>query len=1502
MHAVPDGLRRTQIPIAMPFLRRRGNAASESDMRRHTIFDTLPVPPAKGTHPRPGSATDLPVLVTTPEEGEVPLSSVPVSPVTPVTPVMPTADLDATTSSNAPPPTGNDPVDHSLSPSVPAETPKSKRFSMLRFRNASDSQLAAKAKLQAASEKPPPLPRPPEIITTAPTLEPVVPKRRPSRMGFSSRFGRKSGEHSRMEQVDERSEDNTYERRKNVRTAGADQGGKQITFDDSRRPVSSHHAPPAYGDESTTTLALPINRLSESSRSDASSGDRVYGTTTTTTHTVHTTTTFFRLPRRKPKQPESLFPIAHLQKKNLAEDSDMSISSQGPAASSNALVRSRSGTHLTPTPSRPSTQHGATTPPTGSAILFSKSSSPATALFRPSSRNSGRASPTRTQLHRRGRSSTLSSLGKNSPRESTEDYLAPPATARASMSTGRKSFGDLLGLSRLRQNSSSTLTQQGAMTPITPVSGNSKNNSIQLPRDSIILPERREDDTPGKYLERLLEVVSRSVIAAIVSKGTDQFSQAVLRSYMRSFKFFEDPMDMAIRKLLMEAELPKETQQIDRTLQAFANRYHECNPGIYATADQAYFIAFSLLILHTDVFNKNNKHKMQKADYLKNTRGEGVFDEILEVFYDNITYTPFIHVEDDLDINGERIIAHKSKKKSIFPHAAPDPAKRVAKEPIDPYTLIIDNKLDILRPTLREVMHLEDPYNYLGTARTLNMKELHKTFFKTGVLQIVSARSRPDAFMSDQTANNPQDAHPGIVDIKITKVGILWRKDTKKKKTRSPWQEWGAILTGAQLYFFRNTTWIKHLMHQFEDHVKKGHDGDPCIFKPPLEEFKPDALMSTDGAVALMDASYKKHKHAFVYVRHGGFEEVLLAEDDEEMNDWLAKLNYAAAFRTSGVRMRGVVGANLDGQGRRAMRRLDTGSQRIQTPTGEVSVSRSKIDHKMAQDILAARRAIMLQKIADANEKLLQTEKTLEMQLRNSRHLQILAPIQPKTREQMLLSAARMAAQLKWTRMEIWKLKCHRDILLMDLEEEREMLGMQAETAIGALTPSKEPLTREDTRNSRTSAYPQSPQSPVQSLMGRVPTVVRKPDEDSPQTDVFQTPPTSATGPTFQQKEVENTDPRKKSVSSAVSSSRSLAATPSRGLTSSGSNSESKFDQDDIDAEERDLLAQAGLLESARRGSEQRPPSLATDTDGNAQSEKEKHRIRRSFQRTLREGAGHISHARSRKGRDSASASVVSDEAGQEGPDVLVRSTGSFVVHGKKASVINFGTELQLQNMSPEERIRHWKQRDDASIAESTERFGSENGGSRDQTVAEGSDFRSILTARSASHARREHRGSAASASTATAKSFRDLHRKYSASQHATTRSVPSSSANLAIPSDEESDAAVSFSDGRRTPLPPIEGESEPSEENGGPLGRREVLNVTPPPSNRGENRDTVFFTPQSAPAATRDVSPSRRDSEEEKDVSNDEATRPSSSSAVDVLQEGEELVASPPLQKAINA
>lgn len=1414
---------------------------------------------------------------------------------------------------------------------------------------------------------------------TAPTFElGAVPQKRQNRMKLPN-LARKSSDLPPINDAEEPvgRTSNTFgswsrrERRKSM-VAPLKSYGKQpaVAFDESAinqqqqqqlqqqqpqpQQQQAGHSPPEYGDEAGTTLALPVNRLSESSRSDGSSGDRVYGSTTTTTHTVHTTTTFFRLSRRrKNSNPPSLFPISHLPQKGqpttpidgpISENGTNAIALNARPPPTSAASRGKGAfgrgglgglgveEQETPTQSRPVSQrHGTATPPTGLApspamALFQKGNpSPASAFFRPSSRNSGHSSPTRSipggvGTLGRGRSSTLSSVGRDSAagRESVDEHLTPPTLRSSSSATGRKSFSDLLGLSRLRQNSEPN--RQGALTPATPCSTTSKNNSLQLPRDSFVLPERREDDTPAKYLARLEEVVSRSVIGSALSKSNDTFSQAVLRSYMRSFKFFTDPMDMAIRKLLMDAELPRETQHIDRFLQAFANRYHECNPGIFSTPDQAYFIAFSLLILHTDVFNKNNKHKMQKSDYQKNTRGEGIFDEILEVFYDNISYTPFIHVEDDIDINGERIVAHKAKRKNILPNAGLDIAKKSSKEPIDPYTLIIDDKLDILRPNLKEVMQLDDPYSYLGTAKSLNMKELQTTFFRTGVLQIVSARSRPDAFMTEKTATNPQEAHPGIVDIKITKVGLLWRKDAKKKKTRSPWQEWGAILTGAQLYFFRNTSWVKNLMHQYETHIKHGHDGIPIIFKPPLEEFKPDGLMSTNGAVALLDSSYKKHKHAFTYVSHGGVEEVLLADNEDEMNDWLAKLNYAAAFRTSGVRMRGVVGGFYEGQDRRAIRRLGSDEgQSVQTPSGEVTITRSRIDHKMAHDILAARRDIMFQKMDDANQKLEEEGKRLEVQLRNSRHLQIMAPIQPKTREQMLISAARMDTQLKWTRMTMWRLKCHRDILEMDLDDERQlsldpdhtlesgaafagMIGVSPATSgmvalnSGALSSAVEKpsrseqahLQREQSKASTSSTVlPRSPQSATHrgslasGSIGSGGATAGPAAPDSPTSDVFQTPPTSANAAAFFQHKHQNssdvaaagldfTSLRKASVSSAMSSGPSIAATPPRAVRSLNSAhdntpqsqlasastpvaapKENNLDPNDVDADEHSLLQKTGLLESvatntsgsANGAGKNKPIGLedpgsvpvdpkqqATQDASQSTPQHDKNKIRRSLHRTLREGAGHLST----RGRKTKDASVTGgQEDGVEEPIILERGTGSFVVHGKKASVINFGGDFP-SILPPDERLRQRKQQQQqqqqSQQSQQSQRMPTVPDASssstpapqqQQQQQATGQDDASLLSSsnggensingstdnnlfgihsdyRAAMFQDRERRESAASASTATARSFRELHRKYS-SVRAASRS--STGGKALISDDEESEAAVSNSEGRHTPL-----------------------------------------------------------------------------------------------------
>ena len=853
----------------------------------------------------------------------------------------------------------------------------------------------------------------------------------------------------------------------------------------------------------------------------------------------------------------------------------------------------------------------------------------------------------------------------------------------------------------------------------------SQSNSLQLPREPIIVPEREDGESPARYLIRLEDNIRRGLIATVLSQSNDEFFKNVLRSYMRGFKFFGEPLDMSIRKLLMIMELPKETQQIDRVLQAFANRYHECNPGVYCSPDEAYFIAFSIIILHTDIFNKNNKHKMQKQDYTKNTRDQDVANEILECFYDNIAYTPFIQVDDAIDVNGEPKSTSKTRK-GVFSRGSTDTVRRTAREPVDPYTLILDNNLDFLRPSVKESMDLDDPYHYCTTPGEIDIADVHTNFFKSGILQIVSSRSRPDAFKTPETVANPLEAHAGVVDIKTAKVGILWRKDPKKKKARSPWQEWGAILTSSQLYFFRNVAWIKTLMHQQQDHEKKHKGHVACTFKPPLEHFKPDVLMSTEHAVALTDSSYKKHKNAFTFIRHGGFEEVFLADNEAEYPDWLIKLNYAAAFRTAGVRMRALLPAVGDKKVS-DVQRVDSGTsaRSMHSPVSTHSTTGGEISSEFAQQIRSARRQLLGVKISAADEKLGAANRQLDSQMRNARHLQILAPIQNKTREQIILTAGSMAAKIKWLRQDIWRTRCHRDLLALDLEEDLKTPLARLPRNESAISPASRPINATKRTTSNRNSLVLTSSSPIMKPRPEsvIQASIRSPSGDGAEEELVprssaQSSSKSALRPQAPWElaplslDFKRLSDMTSSIrDSSASANHTLEHEPSLNSINDSNDAPSLADvaarlatpAPSGDVDEQSILKEAGLsLTDTPSPSSQRPESVRVDTDRRSASDMPKspesytkdHKttIRRSLQRTLRDSQlSH--HSRHRKGKDSGSSNAMTEDtiSTADNSEGLTRGTGSFIVHGKKASVVTFGSEWQ--NMTPEERMKHQQQR-----------------------------------------------------------------------------------------------------------------------------------------------------------------------------------------------------------------
>ena len=57
-------------------------------------------------------------------------------------------------------------------------------------------------------------------------------------------------------------------------------------------------------------------------------------------------------------------------------------------------------------------------------------------------------------------------------------------------------------------------------------------------------------------------------------------------------------------------------------------------------------------------------------------------------------------------------------------------------------------------------------------------------------------------------------------------------------------------------------------------------------------------------SVAVYDKTYAKHSHVFRLVCPKGHQYLFQAESEDEMNDWITKINYAATFKSAGLKFR----------------------------------------------------------------------------------------------------------------------------------------------------------------------------------------------------------------------------------------------------------------------------------------------------------------------------------------------------------------------------------------------------------------------------------------------------------------------------------------------------------------------------------------------------------------------------------------------------------------------
>ncbi|KAI5966985.1 SEC7 [Candida pseudojiufengensis] len=148
-------------------------------------------------------------------------------------------------------------------------------------------------------------------------------------------------------------------------------------------------------------------------------------------------------------------------------------------------------------------------------------------------------------------------------------------------------------------------------------------------------------DSPTDIAKFLLEVdgLDKASIGEYLGEG-DEKNVAIMHAFVDLMEFNQTEFVDAMRRFLQSFRLPGEAQKIDRFLLKFAERYTMGNPELFANADTAYILGYSVIMLNTDLHSPQVKNRMTFDSFVMNNSGiddgKDIPRELLQKIYDEI--------------------------------------------------------------------------------------------------------------------------------------------------------------------------------------------------------------------------------------------------------------------------------------------------------------------------------------------------------------------------------------------------------------------------------------------------------------------------------------------------------------------------------------------------------------------------------------------------------------------------------------------------------------------------------------------------------------------------------------------------------------------------------------------------------------------------------------------------------------------------------------------------